>query len=162
MSQSLVNKLDFWLYRVATVLKSFKALYTLPQEKLDAFLDSYMAFDLDWVNPEQLEKELGADYVKRIREKVVNYYSVLTHLCAVGHVEKMYIPPAIDLSKNILQNQLLFERQMAKDLGVKKGARLFELGCGRGRIANHMGALTKAHITGINIDSEQLHAARKF
>lgn len=34
---------------------------------------------------------------------------VLNHLCALGEVEKMYIPPAMDLKLGIFGNQLLWE-----------------------------------------------------
>jgi sterol 24-C-methyltransferase len=153
---------SFKLYRLGTMLKSFKTLYTLPQEKVDSFLNSYNIYDHDWADEKQLIEKMGADYYKEIKKKLVDYYSVLNHLCAVGQVEKMYIPPAIDLSKSIMANQTLFEKKMAQDLGLKSGDRVLDIGCGRGRVANHMASATGAHVTGINLDNNQLEAARKF
>ncbi len=152
----------FKLYRLGTMLKSFKTLYTLPQEKVDSFLNSYNIYDHDWADEKQLIEKMGADYYKEIKKKLVDYYSVLNHLCAVGQVEKMYIPPAMDLSKSIMANQTLFEKKMAQDLGLKLGDRVLDIGCGRGRVANHMASATGAHVTGINLDNNQLEAARKF
>lgn len=153
---------SFKLYRLGTMLKSFKTLYTLPQDKVDAFLNSYNIYEHDWADEKQLIEKMGADYYKEIKKKLVDYYSVLNHLCAVGQVEKMYIPPAMDLSKSIIANQSLFEKKMAHDLGIKKKDRILDIGCGRGRVASHMALETGAHVTGINLDNNQLEAARKF
>ncbi len=149
-------------YRASTMLKAFKELYLLPQEKVDAFLNSYDIYDHDWSDEETLIKKMGKNYYAEVQKKLVDYYSVLNHLCAIGQVEKMYIPPAIDLSANLLVNQRLFEQRMAKDLGLKKGDKVLDIGCGRGRVANHMATLSGAHVTGINIDEVQLNSARHF
>jgi sterol 24-C-methyltransferase len=163
MSQlSVKNKLQFYSYRMSTVLKSLKTLYTLPREKIDAFLDSYDIYDHDWANEEELVRKMGPDYYHRVRNKLINYYSVLNHLCAIGQVEKMYIPPLMDISKGIIANQTLFEQMMAKDLNVKPGGKILDIGCGRGRIASHIATLTGAHVTGINIDNDQLECAKKY
>lgn len=163
MSQATMgSKLQFWLYRVSTVLKSFKTLYTLPPEKVDAFVGSYNIYDHDWVNEDELIRKMGANYYQEVKKKLVDYYSVINHLCAIGQVEKMYIPPAMDLSKSIIQNQTLFERRMCHDLGVKQGDRVLDIGCGRGRVASHVASYTGAHVTGINIDPDQLASARRF
>jgi sterol 24-C-methyltransferase len=159
---AIKNRVQFWSYRASTVLKSLKALYTLPQDKIDAFLGSYNIYDHDWSNEESLIDDMGTDYYKEIKRKLVDYYSVLNHLCAIGQVEKMYIPPAMDLSASIIENQNIFERKMAKDLGIKKGDKVLDVGCGRGRVANHMARHTGATVTGINIDPDQLEMARRF
>lgn len=160
--EAVRNKIDFFSYRVGTILKSFKTLYTLPQEKVDSFLGAYNIYDHDWANEEVLVKDMGPDYYNQVKKKLIDYYSVLNHLCAIGQVEKMYIPPLMDLSKGIIANQVLFERKMAKDLGLKKGSRALDIGCGRGRIASHIASVTGAHVTGINIDTNQLESAKRF
>lgn len=157
-----LDKLGFLSYRVGTVLKSIKTLYTLPKEKVDAFLDSYLIYDHDWRNEEELVRSMGKDYYDEVKKRIVNYYSVLNHLCAVGQVEKMYIPPAMDLSQGIIANQNLFEEKMAHDLHVKKGDKILDIGCGRGRIASHVAQVTGAQVTGINIDQDQLSCAKRF
>lgn len=162
MFQKTTAKVQFWLYRLSTVLKSLKTLYCLPQEKVDAFMESYTIYDHDWADEDELIEKMGANYYKEIQKKLVDYYSVLNHLCSIGQVEKMYIPPAIDLSKSIMENQALFERKMCGDLGVKKGSRVLDIGCGRGRIASHVASFTGANVTGLNIDSNQLESARRF
>lgn len=158
----LASKLQFWGYRLKTIANSFKVLYSLPPEKLDAFMDSYIIYDHDWVDEDAMIQAMGKDYAKVIKQKLIDYYSVLNHLCALGQVEKMYIPPAIDLSKSIIGNQTLFERRMWSDLGLNKKSKVLDVGCGRGRIASHAAAHTGAHVTGVNIDSNQLDSAQKF
>jgi sterol 24-C-methyltransferase len=159
---SIKNKLQFYGYRISTILKSLKTLYTLPKEKIDAFMDSYEIYDHDWANEDELIRKMGPDYYNRVKNKLINYYSVLNHLCAIGQVEKMYIPPMIDMTKGIIANQNLFEEVLAKDLNVPKDGKILDIGCGRGRIANHIARLTQAHVTGINIDHDQLNCARRF
>lgn len=155
-------KIQFFAYRLATIAKSFKTLYTLPPEKVSAFLNSYDMYDHDWANEEELIQNMGPEYYTKIKQKLVDYYGVLNHLCALGQVEKMYIPPAMDLSKSIIANQTLFEERMGKDLKVKEKDRLLDIGCGRGRVASHIASLTGAHITGINIDPGQIACAKRF
>jgi len=160
MSQTGVkSKMQFWAYRISTVCKSLKTLYTLPPEKVNTFLDSYEIFDCDWANEAELLQKMGPDHYSKMKQKLVDYYSVLNHLCAVGQVEKMYIPPAMDLSKSVMTNQSLFEEKMARDLDMKKGSQVVDIGCGRGRVVNHMATYTGANVTGINIDPGQLQSA---
>ncbi len=158
----MAAKMEFFLYRFSTFFKSFKTLYTLPPEKIESFLNSYNIYDHDWADEEHLIAKMGKDYYQEIKRKLVDYYSVLNHLCALGQVEKMYIPPAIDLSVSIIANQDLFEERMMKDLGLKKGGKVLDIGCGRGRVASHMASKTGAQVIGMNIDPNQLESAEKF
>ena len=105
---------------------------------------------------------MGPNYEQEIQKKLVDYYSVLNHLCSVGQVEKMYIPPAIDLSGSLITNQKLFEKMMCDDLGLARGKRVLDVGCGRGRVASHMAQMSGANVVGMNIDPDQLASARKF
>jgi len=136
-------------YRLNTALRSLVAIYRLPQQKIDAFLKSYELFDKECIE-ENDEKN------------IINYYSVLNLLCSIGEVEKMYIPAVIDATKGVYANQVLFERKMAKDLNIKPGDKVLDMGCGRGRVAAHVAAITKAEVHGFNIDDVQLESAKKF
>ena len=163
MAQTPVtSKAQFWLYRLGTVLKSFKTLYTLPPSKVDAFMNSYIIYDHDWANEKEMIAQFGPNYVQEVQKKLVDYYSVLNHLCSIGQVEKMYIPPAIDLKRSIIANQKLFEELMCKDLGLNSNHKVLDIGCGRGRVANHMAQMSGAHVTGMNIDPDQLESAKRF
>lgn len=155
-------KMQFWAYRLATVLKSFKTLYTLPPEKIEAFLNSYVIYDHDWTDEKELIQTLGPNYEQEIQKKLVDYYSVLNHLCSIGQVEKMYIPPAINLSKSIIANQKLFEKMLCEDLGMHPGQKILDIGCGRGRVVGHMAQMSGANLVGMNIDPDQLESAKKF
>jgi sterol 24-C-methyltransferase len=75
----------------------------------------------------------------------------------------MYIPPALDLNKTVLDNQILYEEQVAKELGpLPAKANILDLGCGRGRVAAHISRVTGAQVTGLNIDSDQIASAKAF
>ncbi|MCU0665243.1 MAG: class I SAM-dependent methyltransferase, partial [Myxococcota bacterium] len=144
-------KAEAKLERIGTVLRSIVALYRLSPEQVDAFLGAYALFDGDWSNDNGKEEA-----------QLKDYYSVLNHLCTIGHVEKMYIPPAIDISAGVFGNQRLFERKMTDDLGIKNGHRVLDIGCGRGRVAHHVASMTNAKVTGINLDPVQVRDARQY
>ncbi len=163
MPQALFkSKMQFWFYRLSTICKSLKTLYTLPPEKVKSFLDSYSIYEHDWADEKQMIQEMGSEYYTEVKKKLADYYSVLNHLCAIGQVEKMYIPPAMDLSASIIQNQSLFEKKMSQDLGLRKGQKAVDIGCGRGRVASHMASITDAEVTGLNLDTVQLESARHY
>jgi sterol 24-C-methyltransferase len=158
----LSSKVQYWFYRISTILQSIKTLYTLPPDKVKSFVEAYNVYNYDWKNEDELIKDFGIDYYKEVKKRVIDYYSVLNHLCAIGQVEKMYIPAALDLSKSMLANQILFEKKMCQDLGIGIGNKVLDIGCGRGRIASHVSTLTEAEVTGMNIDEVQLESARRY
>lgn len=133
-------------YRVGTVLYSLKSIYYLPERDVTNFLNSYQIFDTDRITD-------------KTEHFIADYYCVLNHLCALGQVEKMYIPPIISEGKGIIANQNLFEKQMMKEIGVQPGMKVLDVGCGRGRVAAHVCQETSAEVYGINIDAEQIKNA---
>lgn len=148
-------------YRLSTILSSFKALYTLSPQQVDDFIKAYEIYDCDWVQGQAVKDNQNVDYAE-VKKNLLNWYSVINHLCALGVVEKMYIPPTMNPALNLFENQLLIEKKYAEWLDMKAGDKVFELGCGKGRVAAHLASLTGAHITGINIDSGQLQDATNF
>jgi len=136
-------------YRASTAINAIKTIYSFPEQDVTDFLDSYKLFDQEQVTGGKNEAQ-----------STVNYYKVLNHLCAVGDVEKMYIPPVIDPSVGIFKNQLLWEeRGMADRLNIGPGSKVLDVGCGRGRVAHHMASFSGAHVTGLNLDRTQLQTA---
>lgn len=159
---SAVKHVKFFFYRKYIFCKAFCALWVLPKEKLDAFLDSYDVFTHDWRDEEKLKRELGDDYYGKAKRKIEDWYYVINLLCTLGSVEKMYIPPQIDPSKNIFDNQDLYEKKMVDDLHIKKRDKVLDIGCGRGRVAYHVAQLSGAHVTGFNLDESQIKEAQNF
>jgi len=138
-------------YRLSTAVKALHTLFTLPQEHVDAFLKSYELFDQEAVTSDQ------------DAQQIVNYYQVLNHLCALGEVEKMYIPPVMDLNSGILANQMVWEEKgMADKLDIGPGKKVLDVGCGRGRIAHHVASYTGAKVVGLNIDPGQIKMATDY
>ena len=132
-----------YVKRVATAIRAFHSLYTMPQDMIDSFLESYTLFEEEAVTPENTHK-------------IQNYYVVLNHLCAMGEVEKMYIPPLMDDKGGIMRNQSLYEEKMMRDLELRPGMKVLDVGCGRGRIAAHVAGHSGASVTGINIEASQV------
>ncbi len=158
----VLPQLRYGFYRVSTILRSLKTLYTLSPEKVKAFVESYDVYNYDWNNEEQLIRSFGPDYYTQVKKRIIDFYSVLNLLCSIGQIEKMYIPPAMDLSKSISANQKLFEQKMSRDLAIGQGSKVLDIGCGRGRIATYMATISNADVTGMNIDGTQLESARQF
>jgi len=149
--------------RSRTFRTSFKYLRNLTSRQVDDFMASYIIYNLDWADEAAMVAALGPSYRHRVGECLRSYYGVLNHLCALGSVEKMYIPPLMDKRATVLENQLLYERAIARSIDLQPGDRVLDLGCGRGRVAAHMAtAIPGAKITGINIDPNQIAQARKF
>jgi len=138
-------------YRVSTSAKSLYSIFSLPQEDIDEFLKSYDLFDKERIDaPEDAQN-------------IVSYYKVINHLCALGEVEKMYIPPVLDLKRGIFGNQMLWEEKgMADKLDIGPGKKVLDVGCGRGRIAHHVAGYTGADVVGLNIDKTQIAMARDY
>ncbi|KAH7143782.1 S-adenosyl-L-methionine-dependent methyltransferase [Dactylonectria macrodidyma] len=148
--------------RWKTFLKAFKHIYSLTPKEVDDFMASYEIYNLDWANTDQMVAAFGPNYQQRVGDCLRAYYSVLNHLCSLGDVEKMYIPPLMDMKASVLENQLLNEEDIAHEVGLGPGMRVLDLGCGRGRVAAHMTSISGAQIVGLNIDSDQIAQAREF
>ncbi|KAI1773890.1 S-adenosyl-L-methionine-dependent methyltransferase [Hypoxylon cercidicola] len=148
--------------RWKTFLKAFKHIHDLTPKEVDDFMASYEIYNLDWANEEDMVKAFGPNYQQRVGDCLRSYYSVLNHLCSLGDVEKMYIPPLMDKKASVLDNQLLYEESVSRDIGLKPGMKVLDLGCGRGRVAAHMASFSGAQVTGLNIDENQVAQAREW
>lgn len=93
--------------------------------------------------------------------ELAEYYKLLHLMCTLGSVEKMYLPPALDVDRSVSENQNLFEERLAADLGVGHGDIVLDLGCGCGAIASHVAELTGATVYGVNIERSQIEKAWK-
>ncbi|KAJ5689994.1 hypothetical protein N7462_004386 [Penicillium macrosclerotiorum] len=148
--------------RWKTFWSSFRYLANLTPKQVDDFMASYVIYNLDWSDEKQMTEELGPNYQEKVGDCLKSYYGVLNHLCALGDVEKMYIPPWMSRKATVLENQILYERSIAQDIGLSAGDKVLDLGCGRGRVAAHMAQHTGAHVTGLNIDPNQIAQAKTF
>jgi sterol 24-C-methyltransferase len=148
--------------RLQTFCSSFKYLLHLSPQQVDDFMASYVIYNLDWNDEESMMLALGPDYQVRVGDCLRSYYGVLNHLCALGDVEKMYIPPLMDLKASVLDNQLLYEESVARDIVLRPADKVLDVGCGRGRVAAHMAHYSGAQVTGFNIDPDQVEQAWEF
>lgn len=149
------------VYRLQTMMHSFKVIYSLTPKQVNAFMKSYEIYEADWDHGEAIRGKSKVDY-QDVKQNILSWYEVMNQLCAVGEVEKMYIPPTMDATKNIINNQILFEERFCDAIRMKAGDKAFELGCGRGRVAAHLASRSGADITAINIDETQLQEAVAF
>ncbi|KAJ5898109.1 hypothetical protein N7504_008397 [Penicillium tannophilum] len=148
--------------RLKSFWTSFRYLANLTPKQVDEFMASYIIYNLDWSDEKQMIEALGPNYQEKVGDCLKSYYGVLNHLCALGDVEKMYIPPWMSKKASILENQILYERSIAQNIGLTAGDKVLDLGCGRGRVAAHMAQHTGANVTGLNIDPNQIAQAKTF
>ena len=150
-----------------------QALYRLcrlNRNKIKTYFDSYqkifndqtMISTLDDFNNQISPARFIIPEKDKIPEYTADCYCILNDLCTLGNVKKMYIPKLIDAQKSLIENQILYEQEVAKKLNVKPGGKILEIGCGCGRIAYHMSQETKSQVYGINIDQKQLDDAIHF
>ncbi|MEZ5381419.1 MAG: methyltransferase domain-containing protein [Microthrixaceae bacterium] len=143
-------------------LKAFGQLWRLPDADYHAYMGTYTELFTDSPENTLADYEAGVPmrgYEQGSSEEISQLYQVIHIMCTLGSVEKMYMPPVIDPDQSVLQNQILLERIVAEDLDVQPGAKVLDLGCGCGAIAEHMAELTGAELFGINIDRSQIAKA---
>lgn len=127
-----------------------------------AFMDTYGALFTD--APENTKEDFAnavpiRGYVHGSSPELEQYYKFIHLMCTLGSVEKMYLPPTMDLSASVRENQNIFERELATDLAVGSGDQVLDLGCGCGAIASHVADLTGCTVHGINLERSQIEKA---
>ena len=91
---------------------------------------------------------------------VAAYYKVLNNLLSVFDLEKLYIPPQLDDTKGLYDNQMAVLAELRLDSPAR--SHLLDMGCGRGRISYHFASLTGGQVSGYNIDPDQIESARDW
>ncbi|MEZ5170514.1 MAG: methyltransferase domain-containing protein [Acidimicrobiia bacterium] len=144
-------------------LRAFGALYTISDADFDAYMGTYDELFTDSPENTLSDYKNGVPlrgYEQGSSTELADLYKVISLLCTLGSVEKMYMPPCLDPEQSVLKNQVLFEELVARQLDVGPGTKMLDLGCGNGSIAEHMVELTGSTLYGINIDATQIERAR--
>ena len=154
MAQKMTN--------VRTKLSALRELLKISETEFTAFMSTYGALFVD--SPESTKTDYEnhitlQGYKQGSSPELEQYYRIISLLCTLGSVEKMYMPPVMDPKKSVMENQVLLEEKMAKDLDVTKDAKILEIGCGCGAIARSMAEITGANLYGFNIDKSQIEKA---
>ena len=139
-------------------------LLTISDADYTAYMRSYGELFVDSPENTKADDEQGVPlrgYPQGSSDELTALYKVIHLLCTLGSVEKMYMPPTIDPAQSVLSNQILFEQMVAKDLQLRPGDKVLDLGCGCGAIAEHMAELTGATPYGVNLDLSQIEKAWK-
>ena len=145
-------------------LRSLGGLIEISDEEFKAFMDTYAALFVGSPENTKADYDNGVaiqGYQQGSSAELEQYYRIIHLLCTLGSVEKMYMPPVIDPQKSVMENQILLEERMAKDLGIGPGDKVLEIGCGCGAIAASMGEISGAEMFGVNIDPSQIEKSWK-
>jgi len=134
-------------------MDGIKRLITLSDEDKQGCIDAYK-----FLQRMQAGEETSTEDETKA---VAAYYKVLNNMLSVFDLEKLYIPPQLDEKQGLYGNQLLIEELIFHDLSLKNPAEshLLDMGCGRGRIAHHFATLSGGHVSGYNIDPNQIENA---
>ena len=140
-------------YRIKTALTGVRRLALLTDEEKQACVDAYRFF-------QRMQDGEETDTADETRA-VADYYKVLNNMLSIFDLEKLYIPPQLDVDQGLYGNQLLCERALLEDLALRSPAtsHLLDMGCGRGRISHHFATLTGGQVSGYNIDPNQIENA---
>ncbi len=137
-------------YRLRTAATGVRRLATLSAEDKQACIDAYRFFQAMQAG-EQTE-------TAQETRAVADYYKVLNNMLSIFDLEKLYIPPMLDDTVGLYDNQILTEKAVLAELGLTdpSSSHLLDMGCGRGRIAHHLATLTGGQVSGYNIDPDQV------
>lgn len=132
------------------------------EEEFKNYMAAYGSLFVD--SPENTLEDFEAGvpmqgYRQGSSPELAKFYEFIHLMCTLGSVQKMYLPPTMDLNESVRENQNIFEREMAKDLRVGPGDLVLDLGCGCGAIASHVADLTGCTVHGINLDESQIKKA---
>ena len=160
------------VYQLGQALSGVKQLFELPQEKIDACLAAYKHMQ-NGTSDLAGATTNAEDDIEHIRK----YYEVLQPILRIADIEKMYIPPQIDPSVGLYENQILNEIMLFDKMNSTYQSRhqnnlstsidkltILDIGCGSGRIAHHAADYfgTDAHVSGFNIGADQIDNAREY
>lgn len=143
-------------------LGALVGLLRVRDAEFTAFMGTYDELFTDSPENTKADYENGVPlrgYTQGSSAELEQLYRIIHLLCTLGSVEKMYMPPTIDLDQSVLKNQILFERIVANDLALRPGDKVLDLGCGCGAIAEHVAEQTGATPYGINLDASQIEKA---
>jgi len=143
-------------------LGALRGLLRISDEDYNAYMGSYDELFVDSPENTKADHENGVPikgYPQGSSNELQALYKVIHLLCTLGSVEKMYMPPEIDSDQSVLQNLILFERIVAADMQLDRSAKVLDIGCGCGAIAEHIAELTGATPYGIDLDESQIEKA---
>ncbi len=150
-----------------TRLGALRGLMNISDEDFNAYMDTYGELFADSPENTKADYENGVPmqgYRQGSSKELETLYRIIHLLCTLGSVEKMYMPPVLDPEKSVIENQILLEEKMAKDLGVQevrtndKIAKVSVVGVG---MRSHAGIAAKM-FSALGISSSYLRAKKTF
>ena len=164
----LINK-----YELRNKYIALQDLLSLTTQDVDEYMNT---FNTQWA-----ESTHGLDIIKQyvsspkdyinklplkasdtVGSKTAIIYKILNMMCSLGNVKKMYIPPTIDKTKSLKENQLLWEREIADYMNVSGNNKVLDVGCGMGLVANYISDITLAEVHGLNVEESGIEYAQKL
>jgi sterol 24-C-methyltransferase len=145
-------------------VKIYRTFLTTSSDDVNHFLKTYDGWEhTKFINSlDDFNKKVPIKGFDIPATMLCDHYEYIYKMCSLGSVQKQYIPPVIDKSVSILENQLLFEKQLSKHLNINKGDSVLDIGCGSGRVANCISKIVGCKVYGINIDDYQIKDAKLF
>lgn len=142
-----------------TRLGALRGLLQISDAEYQAYMDTYGELFVDSPENTRADYDNGVPmqgYRQGSSPELEQLYRIIHLLCTLGSVEKMYMPPCLDPKRSVIENQILLEEKIAKDLGTGPGDKVLEIGCGCGAIAASIGEITGSTMYGQNLDPSQI------
>ncbi|KAG2227495.1 hypothetical protein INT45_007521 [Circinella minor] len=114
-----------------------------------------------WKKPENETKEDETKRVDSYTDLVNSYYNLATDFYEYGwggsfHFCRYY--PGEEFFRAIARH----EHYLAANIGIKRGMKVVDLGCGVGGPAREIAEFTGAHVTGVNNNAYQVQRAKHY
>ena len=106
---------------------ALRGLLKLNDDEFQAYMDTYGELFVDSPENTKADYENGVPmkgYQQGSSQELETLYRIIHLLCTLGSVEKMYMPPDLDSEKSVMENQILLEETMCRDLVVGPGAKI--------------------------------------
>lgn len=160
-----------YIFKKHNMINKIHALYKLTNlttQQVDEYLDT---FDMSChKNADEIHKFILSpkDYANKVPVKGASVCSentaianrILDMMQNVGNIEKMYVPPLLDKSVELKENQIMLEKQIADYLDVTNTSKILDIGCGTGMVAEHIHSITNAEVHGFDIELSVIETAR--
>jgi len=134
----------------------------LKRDEIDGRVDSYLSHFGDKSRDQQSDehKLLQAKRESSYTDMVNQYYDIATDFYEYGWGQSFHFAPRF-FGEGFLESLRRHEYYLAARLGLGKGMRCVDLGCGVGGPARNIARFSKAKVTGVNNNDYQIKIAKK-
>ena len=88
--------------RIVTVIQTIIDCFVCPEKPYTTTYGRTTCSSHDFISEEEMREEFGPGYLQFYQKCLRDLYRVLNFLCALGRVDKMYLPPLLDRKRIVV------------------------------------------------------------